>query len=248
MSGWICSYRKIWEHPIFAGNALRVGVWTWMLHTAAWKETRFRVGKSVMPIRRGQLCVSQRQIEAETGMGRQALRSFLDELEEEGAITRDKAHDATQGRTIITICKYDEYQVDNKPSNPRKTQEATQPQPTKEQGNNIPVGADASAPPPTPDKIMFDSGVQMLTAAGETAKGARSILARWRKDHGTEAVLAAISRAQREGAIDPVQFMQGCFRFQGKRAQPQIGEARTLPNGKVQEWNGPFDGWVNVIA
>lgn len=70
--------------------------------------------------------------------------------------------------------------------------------------------------PPDPDKVMFDSGVALLRAAGKPDGQARSLLGRWRKEHGTESVIAALGKAQREGAIDPVSFIEGVFR-QAKR-------------------------------
>jgi hypothetical protein len=109
MNGWICSYRAIWEHPIFKGNAMRVGVWDWMLKKAAFKPTPFRVGGETINLRRGQLCISQAQVTEETGMPRQQLRSFLTALQREGAIQTQPATKATKGRTVVTICKYDRY-------------------------------------------------------------------------------------------------------------------------------------------
>lgn len=66
---------------------------------------------------------------------------------------------------------------------------------------------------PDPTKVLFDSGVAILTEAGIKEANARSILGKWKKAHGAEAVITAIGRAQREGAIDPVAFIEGCFKF-----------------------------------
>ena len=133
MSGWICSYRKIWEHPIFKGNAQRVGVWDWMLKTAAWKPTRQNANGVIVDLKRGQLCVSQAQITSATGMPRQQVRTLLKLLENEGAIAPEANHNLTKSRSVITICKYDNYQARPETEN----QEPTKSQPTKEQGNNI---------------------------------------------------------------------------------------------------------------
>lgn len=71
------------------------------------------------------------------------------------------------------------------------------------------TGADA---PVDPVKLMFDSGVGLITSAGKPERTARSWLAKARKDFGTEAVIVAIGRAKREGAIDPIPFMEGTLR------------------------------------
>jgi len=132
MVGFVISHRNIWENDIFHGDALRVGVWHWMLHTAAWKDTTQVVGSEVVKVRRGELCVSQLQIMRATGMGRQSLRTFLNVLEKTGSIAPQPATRLTKGRTLITICKYEEYQGPQ----PRTNQAPTKGQPTKEQGNN----------------------------------------------------------------------------------------------------------------
>jgi hypothetical protein len=86
--------------------------------------------------------------------------------------------------------------------------------------------ADASgaAAPPNPDpvKVMFDAGLGLLTRAGVADREARAIVGKWRKQSSTEAVIAALGRAQREGAIDPVGFVEGVLRFQssGGRGGP----------------------------
>lgn len=63
-----------------------------------------------------------------------------------------------------------------------------------------------------PTKVMFDAGVGLLGSSGVAAGKARSLLGKWRRDNGDEAVMAALGKAKREGAIDPVAFVEGCFR------------------------------------
>jgi len=76
-----------------------------------------------------------------------------------------------------------------------------------------------------PDKVMFDAGVSLIRSAGKSEAAARSWLAKARKDHGTESVIAAISAAKREGAIEPVSYMEASLRARDrtKAAQPVIG-------------------------
>lgn len=211
MSGWICSYRAIWEHPIFERCAWRVGVWDWLLKKAAWKPQRFNVKGKEVRLNRGQLCVSQRQMEEETGVGRQALRTFMDELEAEGAITRTPAHGLTQARTIITVCKYEQYQAKAGPANPENNQGETQPQPTKEQGNtsnNFPVGeADASSTVEVSvlSSAVWNAGKPFLASRGVANPGA--MIGRWLKSHQPLALLEAIEAAQKSGTHDPIPYI-----------------------------------------
>lgn len=81
------------------------------------------------------------------------------------------------------------------------------------------IASDA-APVVDPTKIMFDAGVSIITSAGKSETRARSWLAGARKQHGEEAVIAAIGRAKREGAIDPISFMEGCLRAKARASPP----------------------------
>jgi uncharacterized protein YdaU (DUF1376 family) len=47
-------------------------------------------------------------------------------------------------------------------------------------------------------------------------KGKASLIGQWVRDHGKEATAAAITAAQLERAVDPIQFIQGRFRKQSK--------------------------------
>lgn len=78
---------------------------------------------------------------------------------------------------------------------------------------------DGSAPAPVelpqpvdPEKVMFDQGRALLATAGIANGKAGSLLGKWKRDHGAEAVIVALGKAQREGAIDPISFIEGCFR------------------------------------
>jgi len=67
-----------------------------------------------------------------------------------------------------------------------------------------------------PAKIMFDAGVSLIVRAGKSESTARAWLGKSRKAHGVEAVIAAISRAKCEGAIDPISFMEGALRAKAR--------------------------------
>lgn len=103
----------------------------------------------------------------------------------------------------------------------------------------------AEAPPTDPEKVKFDVGRRVLCEAGKTKDAAGKLLGKWRRDHGTEAVIAAIGKAQREGAIDPASFIEGCLRFRAKRSDvPEIGTRVKLADGRVKVWAGAVDQWV----
>lgn len=116
-----------------------------------------------------------------------------------------------------------------------------------------PDGSNAPGPvevtPPDPVKVMFEAGLRMLGQSGMRPERARSLLGKWRKDHGAEAVIIALGRAQREGAINPVEFVEGVLRRAakgGSRAAPTIGERKRIADGRTLEWAGSIDQWVEV--
>lgn len=85
--------------------------------------------------------------------------------------------------------------------------------PQMEDGGGSTEAKEASAVPALdPEKLMFDTGVGLLVAHGKTEGGARSLLGKWKRDHGAPDVISAIGRAQREGSPDPVAFIEGCWR------------------------------------
>jgi hypothetical protein len=93
-------------------------------------------------------------------------------------------------------------------------------------------------PPIDPDKVMFDSGLRLLADAGIEAKAARPMLGKWKRDHGAEAVIVALGKAQREGAIDPRSFIEGALRN---------GQVRRHGNSPARSGNG-FLNAINEAA
>lgn len=103
------------------------------------------------------------------------------------------------------------------------------------------VSKDTAADAPIdPAKAAFDAGIALLSRAGKSPATARTLIGKWIKAHKAEAVIVALGRAQREGAVDPVAFIEGIF-----RAAPKTrgGERRQLPDGRWQSYDS-FNGWV----
>jgi len=230
MSGWYAVKRGTIEHELFApvGKWSRYEVWSWMVENAAFRDTVINLGGKPYTVKRGSLCFSLRFLAEKFGWSRKALVSFLDRLEAHGAIAVSVAQTGTGTRTKrsqITLCNYDKYQAQGAKTEPKGGQKGDK----EEQGNNIPVGEQPSAAPVDPVKVMFDSGVILLLSAGRSQSQARQLLGKWRKQAGTEAVIEAIGRARREGAVEPVTFIEGCLRFKAK--------GKTMANGMTtQEW------------
>jgi hypothetical protein len=99
----------------------------------------------MVDLERGQLSHARSFIANALGMSEQRVRTFLNHLETEGMINRA----INQGQQIITICKYDEYQITppatNQQSRGSTNQLSTSDQPELNKGNKgiKDIGADA---------------------------------------------------------------------------------------------------------
>lgn len=69
-----------------------------------------------------------------------------------------------------------------------------------------------------PVDVIFANGVPLLTAAGVSEKNARSMLGLMRKQHGAEAVVAALERCVAEQPIEPVAWLQAALAPRTKEA------------------------------
>ncbi|XJJ66377.1 hypothetical protein WBP07_13000 [Novosphingobium sp. BL-8A] len=90
------------------------------------------------------------------------------------------------------------------------------PETETETETDIPFSNENGPAAVDPSKIMFDAGVALLAQSGKAESTARAWLAKARKAHGAEAVIAAIGAAKREGAIDPISFMEASLRARGR--------------------------------
>lgn len=121
---------------------MRVAVWHWLLHHAAWKQTEHTVGGVKVRIDRGEVCFSQQQIQDETGATRKQVRDVIGWLLDGGKATKIGANERANGgakvranaKTILRIVKYDEYQSADEPRANDGASEGADERPTKEQG------------------------------------------------------------------------------------------------------------------
>jgi hypothetical protein len=92
-----------------------------------------------------------------------------------------------------------------------------------------PPEKDGGEPPIDPSKVLWNAGHKLLIGSGISDNTARGMLGKWRRDHGDELLAVALGKAQREGAIDPVSFIQGCFRARSRDGPVLTSLAETRP-------------------
>ncbi len=74
----------------------------------------------------------------------------------------------------------------------------------------------APAPQFDPVKALFDDGVKLLMDTGTNEKQARSLVGKWRRDHGDEATRDAIQAAYDGGITQPCEWIPKRLGFAGK--------------------------------
>jgi hypothetical protein len=140
---WFAVSSEIFEHEIVGAQARSpkpadpkrhawppLMVWLWLIKEAARQDRQRVIKGQVIPLRRGQVAVSQRYLGREANWGREAVRGFLERLVRHGMIALGSTQDphSTDTKTnpplsVVTICNYDTYQHDWRASNPAATQQ-----------------------------------------------------------------------------------------------------------------------------
>lgn len=119
--GWIKIHRKFTEWGWY-GDINTKTVFLHLLLTANYEAKEWQ-GRT---IERGQVVIGRKELGGVLNLSEQNVRTALDKLERTGEITRKP----TNKFTIVTICKFDIYQQDNRLSQPTTNQQVTNNQPT----------------------------------------------------------------------------------------------------------------------
>lgn len=113
-NGFILIHRKLLEWEWYPNKNDKL-LWLHCLLKANWKDGRF-MG---IDVPRGSFVTSLNSLAKETGLTKQQIRTSLEHLKSTHEIT----HTTTSNYSIITINKYNEYQIDNTQINTQVTHE-----------------------------------------------------------------------------------------------------------------------------
>ena len=193
--------------------------WIWLIEAAAWKDTRRRNMKGErIEVARGQYHTSLRTLGETFGWGKNKVSRYLDKLVRYGMIGTV----AGQSGVLITICNYAKYQDIALEKVPVPGTVAGQSRDTQEQGKQDSSSNEEGVPPVNIVKAIFDLGVTLLAASGQTDRASRSIVGRWRKEYGDGKVMEALAACQARSITNPVEWVP---RFLG--AQPNQQQSFT---------------------
>lgn len=118
--GYIKLFRKLREWEWY-GEPSMLTIWVHLLLSANWDDTEWR--GAVIP--RGTFVTSLSSLATETGLSVSQIRLCLKRLKASGQI----AIQASNKYTLITICKYEEYQVTQQEEAPSQEKKPTQETP-----------------------------------------------------------------------------------------------------------------------
>ena len=113
MSGGVIIARNLWDDPAFQNEPFSEReAWVWLICEAQWKPRERRVGKVIVQLDRGQLAHSTRFLAEAWKWSHAKVRRYLDRLEKLKLIRRESG----TGVSVVTLCKYNEYQLTPQPS------------------------------------------------------------------------------------------------------------------------------------
>lgn len=103
--------RTLWDDPAFADEPFSEReAWIWMIAEACWKPREKRVGSIVVELDRGQFAASIRFMAEAFSWHRNRVHRLLKRLQSRNMIRVESG----TGVNVVSICKYDEYQLSPK--------------------------------------------------------------------------------------------------------------------------------------
>jgi hypothetical protein len=156
MAGYLRAQRDRFKHHLFRSEQFCRGyAWDWMCSKACYAPRPYTVKGKTLMVQRGQFVASPDEMAEAWNWSRSAVNRFLARLKTEHMIEHETGH----GKSLITICNYEEYQADTPQAGQESGQESGHKADTKrtakEKGKGIIRNEEedgASGDPPKPSK------------------------------------------------------------------------------------------------
>lgn len=150
MSDWIKVHRRLLDSDVFA-NPITLKVWIWLLLKANYKDrlVSLKTGKGFedVVVKRGKVLYGRKTASEKLKISEGCVRNHIEKLEKIGKISVK----TTSHYSIITICKYDVYQITDEQLSQPNVQPNVQPSilpngqpeatPKKDKKEEEPIGA-----------------------------------------------------------------------------------------------------------
>ena len=112
---------------------------------------------------------------------------------------------------------------ENPPDSSGETQKKARAPASQSQSHSVPNGTAADAAGDL-TKLVFTRGLAWLQAeTGKPEAACRSLLGKWRRDYGDEALISVLGRAQRHGPVDAIPWIEAAFRESERRTPAKQG-------------------------
>ena len=132
--GFIKIFRAITENKIWGDKPFSKGqAWIDLIMLAAWDDGSELVGNTDIEVKRGQIFTSILSLSERWGWSRKKISSFFDYLEKSLMIVQKR----NTKFTLITICKYDDYQLQENKIEHQKNNKRTSTEHQKNTLKNI---------------------------------------------------------------------------------------------------------------
>jgi len=196
------------------------------------------------------LAATQRLVGARSRDEREAVKNVLEEFFTLGA---DGWHQVRADKEIdVYHAKADAARENGtkggRPANRKRTKTVIPPvQSGKLTTNHSPdseaKASGADAPPVDMTKLAFDAGVSVMTASGMTESNARSLVGKWRKAHGDEAVFKVLGDCQRQSITEPASWIEAALKAGAKPTRKPWEKAPIDGLPPTEDWPARMRGY-----
>ena len=223
--GWFAIKRGALNHELLRpkGKFSKFEAWVWMIEAAKISEKVIDIGGAPVTVPRGSFVHSFRFMAGAWRWSLKAVQNFVRDLEAHETIRKDVirvGHKKDTQRIRITICNYDKYQLGGYAEDTQRIRSGYK----QEQDNNNSVKGEVSDAPPGDQSHPVDQDIlnSAIWGAGKPyliSKGVKNpgpIIGKWLKTYPPIKVMEALSKAQRSSTDEPVAFITGCLRRDGR--------------------------------
>lgn len=257
MSGFYLLHRGWMDHPVFGREEFtQRTAWVWLIENVAWKDTQHRIGGKLVPVRRGQIAITVRELAERWRWSKSRVDRFLKLLRDAGMIRAESGTEAARSKLIITLCNYEKYQALRDSDEPLCGTEAGQERDKngtlKNEGNEETNSSDADASgaadatPVRPGDVKAEIFGTLLKAlaklSGKKPDALRPALGRLCSAYTDAVVFEALQVTIREGPVDPLGYLHALVN--GKAQRPRYGKPQRT---EQSDRNAILDGLADEL-
>ena len=230
MSGYVLLHRDLLGNPQFRGKDDEYAA-IWLVARAAWDETTVRVNREPVMLQRGQCAYAISFLAEAWECSKTTAHSRVRHLESCGFIRTQ----AERGYTIITVCKYNDYQIiersDRTQADVQDERQPNEDRTNKKEGNESNEDSSSlrseGAEDAPEDEVNLSAEIWskvldwLVKATDKPKAKLRPVLGKWVSEVGEVAVIAICRRCAASGKVEPISWIEK--------------ELKEIRNGKTEQ-------------